>query len=123
MRRCAILGLVVTSLFLQRADAGSAVAIGSNGRLGAAAGWPLNEAKRRALKMCMQNGGVNPRIFAASDLVGEGAVAVGSNRNRKGSIIGVALGRSSALDAASRAIEACQRAGGIRPKVIRAFKG
>jgi hypothetical protein len=123
MKRKAVLDFLLVALLVQSASAGSAVAIGSNGRLGAAAGWPLNEARQRALKICIQNGGVNPRIFAATNVVGEGAVAVGGNGNGKGSIIGVALGRPSASDAANRAIEACQKAGGTDPKIIRAFKG
>ena len=115
--------MVLAGLFLQKTNAGSAVAIGSNGRLGTAAGWPIKEAKRRALKMCVRNGGVAPKILAATDVVGEGAIAVASRGKGSGWLIAVSLGRRSAVDAQARAIEQCRKAGGIDPKVRWGFRG
>ena len=123
MRRYAILGLALACLFVQKANAGSAVAIGTNGRLGTAAGWPLKEAKRRAVKICIRNGGVDPRILASTDMVGEGAIAVARQGNGNGWLIGISLGRSTAVDAQARAIEQCRKAGGTNPKVKWGFRG
>jgi hypothetical protein len=123
MKRSAILGWLLLGVLIQSAGAGSAVAIGSNGRLGAAVGWPVKEAKRRALRMCVRNGGINPRIFVSSDWVGECAVAIGHNRSGKGSIIGVALGRRSATEAQARAVEECRKAGGVDPKIKLGLRG
>jgi hypothetical protein len=123
MRRYALLGLVLAGLFVQEANAGSAVAIGNNGRLGTAAGWPIKEAKQRALKLCIRNGGVDPKILAATDVVGEGAIAVARQGRGDGWLVGISLGRPTAVDAQARAIEQCRRAGGTDPKVKWGFRG
>jgi hypothetical protein len=123
MRRRAILGLAVACLFVRWANAGSAVAIGSNGRLGTAAGWPVEEAKQRALKICTRNGGLNPRILASTDAVGDGAIAVARQEHGKGWLISVSLGRRTAVEAQTRAIEQCRKAGGSDPKVRWGFRG
>jgi hypothetical protein len=106
---------------IQCASADSAVAWDGHGHLGASAGYPLREAKKRALERCRRNGAVNPRILAATDSIGDGAIAVA--RRGSSSVIGVSLGRPSSADAENRAIEKCLKAGGINPKVICGFKG
>jgi hypothetical protein len=106
---------------MHNANAGSAVAWDGNGHLGASAGYPLEEARHLALERCRRNGGINPRILAATDVAGDGAIAIA--RRGSGSVIGVSLGRPSAVDAENRAIEKCLKAGGINPKVRWGFKG
>jgi hypothetical protein len=117
--RLALLGL--TALTIQNVSAGSAVAWDGHGHLGISAGYPLREAKRRAVDRCRRNGGVYPQILSATDVIGDGAIAVA--RRGTGSIIGVSLGRPSPGDAQDRAIKKCLGAGGINPKVISGFKG
>lgn len=119
-----ILLLVLASIaaaLIQNTSAGSAVAWDGHGHLGASAGYPLKEAKKRALDRCRRNGGINPRIVGATDTIGDGAIAVARRGN--GSVIGISLGRPSPADAENRAIEKCLRAGGINPKVRWGFKG
>ena len=92
------------------------------GHLGASAGYPLQEAKQRALQRCRRNGGVNPWIIGATEAVGDGVVVVARGRSG-GSVIGVTLGRPSPADAENRAIEKCLKAGGINPKIMWGFRG
>jgi hypothetical protein len=115
----ASLGLVFLSI--QSARAGSAVAWDGHGHLGASAGYPLKEAKQRALERCRRNGGINPRIVGATDTIGDGAIAIA--RRGSGTVIGISLGRPSPADAENRAIEKCLKAGGVNPKVRWGFKG
>jgi hypothetical protein len=115
----ALLGCLCITM--QGAEAGSAVAWDGQGHLGAAAGYPLKEAKQRALERCRRNGGINPRIVGATEGIGYGAIAVA--RRGTGSVIGISLGRPSPADAENRAIEKCLRAGGINPKIRWGFKG
>jgi uncharacterized protein DUF4189 len=118
--RPVLLGLTV--ILIQSTRAGSAVAWDGHGHLGASAGYPIQEAKQRALKRCCRNGGVNPRILGATDAVGDGAIAVARGA-AGGSVIGVTLGRPSPADADNRAVEKCLKAGGINPKIICGFRG
>jgi hypothetical protein len=115
----ALLGYLCISI--QSPEAGSAVAWDGHGHLGASAGYPLKEAKQRALERCLRNGGINPRIVGATDAIGYGAIAVA--RRGTGSVIGISLGRPSPADAENRAIEKCLKAGGVNPKVRWGFKG
>jgi hypothetical protein len=117
--RLAFLGCVCISM--QSTEAGSAVAWDGHGHLGASAGYPLKEAKQRALERCRRNGGINPRIVGATNTIGNGAIAVA--RRGSGSIIGISLGRPSPADAENRAIQKCLKAGGVNPKVRWGFKG
>jgi hypothetical protein len=117
--RLALLGLV--GVLIHNASGGSAVAWDGHGHLGISAGYSLGEAKQRALARCRRNGGVNPRILSATDVIGDGAIAVA--RRGTGSIIGVSLGRPSPTDAQNRAIKKCVGAGGTNPKIISGFKG
>jgi hypothetical protein len=109
-------------MWIQSTRADSAVAWDGHGHLGASAGYPLQEAKQRALKRCHRNGGVNPRILAATEIVGDGAIAVARGA-AGGSVIGVALGCSSPGDAENTAIQKCLKAGGVNPKIICGFRG
>jgi uncharacterized protein DUF4189 len=116
--------LNLACLLTQNANAGSAVAIahvGSRTILPNSCGLPKKVAEQHVLTFCRSRGGADARILASTDVVGEGAIAVGHRAS--GLAIGVSLGRSSPQDAANRAIQACQKAGGADPKIIRAFKG
>jgi Domain of unknown function (DUF4189) len=115
-----LLGFAVISI--QSTRAGSAVAWDGHGHLGASAGYPLQEAKQRALKRCRRNGGVNPRILEATEVVGDGAIAVARGA-AGGSVIGVTLGCPSPVDAENRAMQKCLKAGGVNPKIICGFRG
>jgi hypothetical protein len=119
--RLALLSFIAVTL--HNAAAGSAVALGTNGHLVYSYGRTRSEqvARQRALDICRRNGGLDPKILASTDVVGEGTIAVG----RKGNlwIYGVSLGRPSALDAENRAMEQCRRRGGIDPKIKWGFRG
>jgi hypothetical protein len=115
-----LLGFAVISI--ESTGAGSAVAWDGHGHLGASAGYPLQEAKQRALKRCRRNGGVNPRILEATEVVGDGAIAVARGA-AGGSVIGVTLGCPSPVDAENRAMQKCLKAGGVNPKIICGFRG
>jgi Domain of unknown function (DUF4189) len=125
MKRSALFRPVLLALaviLVESVRAGSAVAWDGHGHLGASAGYPIQEAKQRALKRCFRNGGVNPRILGATDAIGDGAIAV-ARGPAGGSVIGVTLGRPSPADAENRAIEKCLKAGGVNPKIICGFRG
>jgi hypothetical protein len=124
MRRSIIFRIALLSLGLlagKDAEAGSAVAIGSNGHLVASVAPSVDQAKQRAIDICIRQGGVNVRILAASDIVGYGAIAFG--RRGSGYLTGVALGKRSPIEAEILAIDACRKAGCSNPKIKREFKG
>jgi hypothetical protein len=121
VKRSALLGLVLANLLLQEANAGSAVAMGSNGYLVYSYGLPRTVAVRHVISICTRRGGVNVRLLASTDIVGEGAIAIA--RSGKKSIFGVSLGRRSATEAQARAIKQCRKAGGIDPVVRWGFRG
>lgn len=123
MEKRALVGLILASLLVQNAKAGSAVAIGSNGHLVYSYGLPRSVAARHAINVCIHRGGVNVRLLASTDMVGEGAIAVARQGNGNGWLIGVSLGRPTAVDAQARAIEQCRKAGGTGPKVKWGFRG
>lgn len=108
-----LLGLV--GALIQNANAASAVASDGRGHMATVVAYSLRQAKDLALDRCRRRYGPSVRIFAASDVVGYGAIAVG--RFGTHSVIGVSLGRPSAADAENRARARCLRAGGINPKV------
>jgi hypothetical protein len=113
--------LACASVVLSSARAGSAVAWDGHGHLVHSAGYPVEIAKQRALRICRLRYGVSPHLLASTDVVGNGAIAVA----RRGSewVIGISLGRPSPADAENRAIEKCLKAGGVNPKVRWGFKG
>jgi hypothetical protein len=121
MRLAVLLGLV--ALAAQSAGAGSAVAWDGHGHLVSYHGYPVDEAKRLALDTARSRYGNKVKLVAYCDVTGYGAIAVGRNEHGSGSVVGVTLGRESALEAQNLAMENCLNAGGINPKVIRTFKG
>lgn len=116
-----LLGL--TALALQKANAGSAVAIGPHHQLATAYGGPVEREKQRALDEARRKYGANVRILAASNVTGYGAIAVARHPNGYGWIIGVSLGNRSATEADTLAIEHCLKAGGVNPQVKWGFRG
>jgi hypothetical protein len=124
MRRKTVALLVllgVVSILIQSASAGSAVAWDGHGHLVHSAGFPVEIAKERALRICRLRYGPGARLLASTDVVGDGAIAVA----HRGTIwvIGISLGRPSPADAENRAIAKCLQAGGVNPKVRWGFKG
>jgi hypothetical protein len=111
--RLALLGLV--GALIQNTSAASAVASDGCGHMETVVAYSLRQAKDLALDRCRRRYGPNARIFAASDVVGYGAIAVG--RLGTHSVVGVSLGRPSPADAENRAKVRCLKAGGIDPKV------
>jgi hypothetical protein len=111
----------IAVIAIQRDNAASAVAIGSNGYLSSAARSSLEDAKQRALEICRSHGGIDVRLVASSAVAGYCAIAVG----RKGNCVvyGIALGKRSATEADTVAIELCLKAGGLDPKVKYGWQG
>jgi hypothetical protein len=125
MKRSALLALAligVIGVATPRADAGAAVAWDGGSHLGTAYGGPISVAEQRALANCRRKGGSNARIFAATDVKGFGAIALGRRASR-GSVLAVALGKRSATEADTVALEHCRKAGGINPKVKWGWRG
>jgi hypothetical protein len=119
IRLALLLGLV--TLATQDAKAGSAVAMGDKAPyLVSSFGYLKRIAEQRALAKCSANGG-NCRIIASTEKLGYGAVAVGKGATG-GSILGVAIAKSSREEAATLALEHCRAAGGINPRVIVQFR-
>jgi hypothetical protein len=122
-----IVGIVLPSLLfcacsvVPTARGGSAVAWDGKGHLAHSAGYPVEEAKERALRLCRSRWGGTPRLLGSADVVGDGAIAVA--RRGKEWVIGISLGRPSAADAENRAIKKCLKAGGVDPKVRWGFRG
>lgn len=124
MKRSALVGLVLAGLLLPNANAGSAVAVGHSNHhtlIVKSYGLPQKVAERHVIEICHRLGGVDARLLASTDVIGEGAIAVARRGN--GSVIGISLGRPTAVDAQARAIEQCRRAGGTDPKVKWGFRG
>ena len=121
MRLAVLLGLV--ALAAQSASAGSAVVWDGHGHVVSYHGYPVDEAKRLALETARSRYGNKVKLVAYCDVAGYGAIAVGRNEHGSGSVVGVTLGRTSALEAQNLAMENCLNAGGIGPRVIRTFKG
>ena len=115
----ALLGMAV--LAVQNATAGSAVAISPHDQMATSCGYPKEVAEQRALEIAHRRYGAGVRILAATDIYGYGAIVVA--HKGKGSVIGVALGHPSPLEAEHRAIEQCLKVGGTNPKVRWEFKG
>lgn len=118
--RLVLLGLM--ALASHNAYAGSAVAMEPrHGNLATAYGGPMQREEQRALAQARRLYGANVRIVASTDISGYGAIAVA--RFGKRAIIGVALGKRSANEADTIAIEQCLKAGGTHPEVKWAFRG
>jgi hypothetical protein len=113
--------LSLAVLAAQNSYAGSAVAWDGHGHLVTFHGYPEAQAKRLALERGQERYGASVRILAATDVPGYGAIALARRGNT--SIIGVALGRSTAKEAEQLAIEQCLNSGGTEPKVKWRFRG
>jgi hypothetical protein len=125
MKRSALLRLALVSTAvaaIQNANAGSAVAIGPHNQLATAYGGPVEREKQRALETARRRYGADVKILAASDVTGYGAIAVARHPNGNW-VIGVALGRRSATEADSLALNQCLKVGGVNPKIRWGFRG
>jgi hypothetical protein len=116
----AIIGLMVVG---SDAHAGAAVAIGPHHQLATAYGGPIKQAEQRALSEARRRYGPNVRLLAATDETGYGAIAVARHPNGIGWIIGVALGKRTATEADTLAIDQCRKAHGVQPRVKWGFWG
>ena len=70
----------------------------------------------RVLETARLYGWTDARIIAASDATGYCAIAVAAHKGG-GVVVGVALGKRSATEADTLAIQHCLKAGGINPRV------
>ena len=114
MFRLILVGMTVTAI--QRAEAASAVAYAPGGHIITSRGQFSKEiAEQHALTTARQQYGASARLIAASDVEGYCAIVVG--RKGTGLVNGIALGRSSRVEAERLAVEACLKAGGTQPKV------
>jgi hypothetical protein len=116
-----LLGLL--AMTMQNAFAGSAIALGPNHQMVVSCGHPMEIAKQRALDQARRQFGDNVRIFGATDIVGYGAIAKARHPNGYGWIIAAALGKSSAVEATTSAIQHCVSLGGTNAKIIWRFRG
>ena len=126
MKKNALFGLalIVMNLgLIQSTFAGSAVALGPHNQMIADAGVPAAIAKQHALADARRKFGPSARIVAASDVTGYGAIAVAQHPNGIGWIICVSLGKRSATEADTLAIQKCLKLGGKNPRITRAFWG
>jgi hypothetical protein len=119
IRLIGLLGLA--ALAVQNASGGSAVVWDGHGHVVSYHGSREDEAARRALELAHSHFGGQFRLLASTDLDGYGAVAIAAKGT--GTVIGVALGKRSATEANALAIDHCLKAGGIAPKVVKAWKG
>jgi hypothetical protein len=118
MTRSMIFRLVLvgmTTVGIQRANAGSAVVHSIEGHTVYSFGHPKSVAIHQALETARLYGWTDAKLMAASDATGYGAIAVA--QKGKGSVLGAALGRVSREDAEKRAIEVCLKGGGAHPVV------
>jgi|SRR5271166_3174560 len=116
--------VTITAVTFETARAGSAVAVQRNhSNLATAYGGPVEREKERALDLARRKYGPDVKLLAWSDRTGYGAIAVARHPNGYGTIIGVSLGKRSATEADTLAIEKCLKAGGKNPQVKWTFRG
>jgi hypothetical protein len=96
---------------------------GTNGHVVYSFGHPKALAKQLVVNQARREGWASVGTVAATDVRGYGAIVVAHHPNGHGSVIGAALGKPSARDATSVAIDQCRRLGGSYPKVLRTFRG
>lgn len=109
-------------LAVHSTKAGSAVAMEpQHGNLTTAYGGSAEREEARALETGRRLYGPEVRIIAATDVTGYGAIAVASFGGKV--IVGVALGKTSEMEADTRAIEECLKAGGVNPQVKWSWRG
>ena len=114
------LGFVTVAL--HKADAGSAVALAAHNQLATAYGGSIQREEQRALADALRRYGPPVRVLAATDVTGYGAIAVARHPNGNW-VIGVSLGKRSATEAYTLAVDHCLKAGGTHPEVKWAFRG
>jgi hypothetical protein len=119
--RLALVGMAVSAM--QNAHAGSAVAWDGYGHFSTAYGGPVQREKQRALETAHRKGWATAKIVAATDMPGYGAIAVALHPNGYGSVNGIAIGKRSATEANTVAIEQCLKAGGKNPKIRWTWRG
>ena len=112
----------LTTLLIHDTKAGSVVVWDGGSNLGTSYGHPVEIEKQRALEAARRKGWSNARIIGATDKPGYGAIAIARHPNGRGSLIGVALGRGSAREADTLAIQECLKAGGTNAKVKSQFR-
>src|ERR1700736_5884549 len=120
MKKTALFRLTLICLAaspIHNTKACSVVVWDGSSHLGTSYGHPVQIEKQRALEGARRRGWTNVRIIGASDETGYGAIAIARHPNGQGSLIGIALGRGSAREADTLAIEECLKAGGTNPKV------
>lgn len=118
--RVTLIGLVTVALC--KVNAGSAVGTDGLGHNIYAFGRPVEMAKQAVLDRARRKSW-NVKIIASTDQTGYGAIAIALHPNGHGSLVGVALGRRSATEADTLAIELCVKAGGTNPQVKWGFRG
>jgi hypothetical protein len=123
MKKITLFILMFLIASFQDANAGSAVAWDGQGHFSTAYGGPAVREKQRALETARRKGWRTSKIIAATDINGYGAIAIGRHPNGYGSIDGVVIGKRSATEANTLAIEYCRKAGGTHPQVRWAWKG
>ena len=119
-----LIGFFLAGRLPESAVAGSVVAVGHSNRrtlIVKSYGLPQSVAQRHAVEVCHRLGGLDARLIASTDVIGECAIAIAHKGT--GSVIGVSLGCRSATEAQARAIEQCRKAGGIDPVVKWGFRG
>lgn len=104
-------------------NAGAAVACAGDGQWATAYGGSVAREEQRALTEIRVKYGTQGRIVAATDVIGYGAIAVARHPSGHGSIVGISLGKRSATEANTLAIEKCLKAGGVNPQVRWAWRG
>lgn len=121
LSRLAFVAMAVGAL--QNALAGSAVGTDGLGHNVYSYGHPKEIAMQRALAEARRKGWLNVRIVAATDMPGYGAIAVALHPNGYGSVLGITIGKRSATEADTLAINACLKAGGTNPRVRWTWRG
>jgi len=110
------------SVALQNANAGSAVAMEPrHGQLVSSYGHSKQVAMQRALETARRLYGAEVRIIAATEVTGYCTIAVARHGDK--AIVGVALGKRSASEANTLAIDQCLKAGGTDPRIISGWRG
>jgi len=127
MTRSAVFRLILvgmTIMAIQRAEAASAVALGSGGHLVTSAGQPTEAiAKYDALSTARKKYGANVRLLASTGRTGYGAIAVARRTHGPGSIITVSLGNRTQAEADRSAIAESLKVGGVWPEVRWRIRG
>jgi len=115
--------VIMAAAAIQNVHAGSAIALGPDHKIVVVAGVPVEIAKQRALAEARQKFGPNVRVVGYSDITGYCAIAVARHPNGYGWIVCASLGKRSATEAYTLAIEHCLKLGGRHPRVTNSFRG